>query len=413
MANQYKKITDLPSMTSGDVDNSTDLLAIVDVSEDETKASTLDTFIISTLNGGTFIGSFSGSFQGDGSGITGVESEWDGSHLGDASITGSFIISGSGTTINLTEVENGVSGSFFGIFSGSFYGDGSGLTGLTADTASYVLSSNVEGPLGMNSILSASYAVSSSSTISSSYAISSSSTISSSYAISSSSTISSSYALTASYYDGPSGVFTQTGSFYATTNDLQVTGSFNIDTPSSEQLIVSGNMDVGGRLDNSGSIVYELGPSLEAGANGRNFLNGEIGGFTDPNAIYQSGSNTYLYEQQGWSTTTNTYNQMDISPFTGSEYVGQCIRVWYKDFNDSDDAEQSLFRFRRGSGVTWDLNNLTISAGDTVDIQAQNPISGSYNTNIGIFYGGSGSMCEIYCIGENEYFAVSTGIPNP
>jgi hypothetical protein len=61
---------------------------------------------------------FSGSFVGDGSGLTGVTAEWDGSHLGDASITGSLTVTG------------GVSGSF----SGSFVGDGSGLTGISTDT---------------------------------------------------------------------------------------------------------------------------------------------------------------------------------------------------------------------------------------------------------------------------------------
>jgi len=59
---------------------------------------------------------FSGSFVGDGSGITGVTAEWDGSHFGNASITGSLTVTG------------GVSGSF----SGSYVGDGSQLTGIVA-----------------------------------------------------------------------------------------------------------------------------------------------------------------------------------------------------------------------------------------------------------------------------------------
>jgi hypothetical protein len=49
-----------------------------------------------------------------------------------------------------------------GSFTGSFKGDGSQLTGVPtgiATTASYVTSSGVNGPLGMNSILSASFAV--------------------------------------------------------------------------------------------------------------------------------------------------------------------------------------------------------------------------------------------------------------
>jgi len=388
--------------TINEITSSEDVLMIMDASDTETKQiliSEFNTAVQSNIN--VLSGSFLGDFQGDGSNLTGVTGEWDGSHLGDASITGSFTVSGSNSLVDFSNVEGGVSGSFSGSYSGSFNGDGSGLFNITIESASYIQSTGVDGPYGMDSILSASYAVSSSYTISSSYAVSSSSTISSSYA------------LTASYYDGPSGVFTQTGSFYATTNDLQVTGSFDVDTPSSEQLTVSGNMDIGGRLDNSGSIVYELGPSLEAGALERNFLNGEIGGFTDPNAIYQSGSNTYLYEQQNWDNIFDR-NQMDISPFTGSEYVGQCIRVWYQDFNNSNNTEQSLFRFRRGSGVTWDLNNLTISAGNAVDIQAQNPISGSTILNGSTYYyGGSGSMCEIYCVGEDEYFAVSTGIQIP
>ena len=399
MANQYKKITDLPSMVSGDVDNSTDLLAIVDISEDETKASTLDTFIISTLNGGTFIGSFSGSFTGDGSGITGVESEWDGSHLGDASITGSFIISGSGTTINFIEVENGVSGSFYGVFSGSFEGDGSGLTGLTAETASYILSSNVDGPHGMDSILTASHAVYTPLALSSSYAISSSQATTSSNA------------LTASYsLGGGSGIWTDEGTYYTTTNDLQVTGSFDVDTPSSEQLIVSGNMGVEGRLTNSGSIVNELGPPLEAGIATTTFLNGDVGGWKNvstSSSVLLSGSNTYLYNNKDWSTANNQHNQMDISPFTGSEYVGQYIKVWYNSANVGNDNEQACFRFKRGN--SYSFNGQSISPSSTITIAAYTPLSGSF-TSVSPF-GASGSMLEIYCVGEDEYFAVSTGIP--
>lgn len=67
------------------------------------------------------------SFVGDGSSLTGVTAEWDGSHNGDASITGSLTVSGSSAVVDFTDVA-AVSGS---TFSGSFVGDGSGLTGLT------------------------------------------------------------------------------------------------------------------------------------------------------------------------------------------------------------------------------------------------------------------------------------------
>ena len=61
-------------------------------------------------------GSFSGSFVGDGSGLTGITAEWDGSHLGNASITGSLILSASsGTTSNTLQIgKNGYEHFIFG-----------------------------------------------------------------------------------------------------------------------------------------------------------------------------------------------------------------------------------------------------------------------------------------------------------
>jgi len=82
-----------------------------------------------TFSGGVTGSSFTGSFTGDGSGLTGltVTDEWDGTRDGDASITGSLTVSGSDVIVDFTNVES-ISGS---IFSGSFVGDGSGLTGIT------------------------------------------------------------------------------------------------------------------------------------------------------------------------------------------------------------------------------------------------------------------------------------------
>ena len=66
-------------------------------------------------------------FSGDGSGLTGITAtaEWDGTRNGDASITGSLIVSSSNATIDFVNT-GGVSGSF----SGSFQGNGLGLTNL-------------------------------------------------------------------------------------------------------------------------------------------------------------------------------------------------------------------------------------------------------------------------------------------
>ena len=70
-------------------------------------------------------------FYGDGSGLTGITAvaEWDGSRNGDASITGSLVVSGSSINVDFINTT-GVSGSFSGSFEGSHSGNGSGLTNL-------------------------------------------------------------------------------------------------------------------------------------------------------------------------------------------------------------------------------------------------------------------------------------------
>ena len=54
-----------------------------------------------TMTGGV-TGSFSGSFEGDGTNLTGIVAEWDGSHNGDAEITGSLAVSGSSANLTVT-----------------------------------------------------------------------------------------------------------------------------------------------------------------------------------------------------------------------------------------------------------------------------------------------------------------------
>ena len=58
--------------------------------------------------GNKISGSFTGSFAGEGSGITGITTEWDGTHNGNAQITGSLVISGS--NIDLI-IKGGITGS--------------------------------------------------------------------------------------------------------------------------------------------------------------------------------------------------------------------------------------------------------------------------------------------------------------
>ena len=80
-----------------------------------------------TINSQVSASIFSGSYYGDGSNLTGIQ--WGGTRVGDAEITGSFTVSGSSTVVDFTGTE-AISGS---IFSGSFVGDGSGLTGVTSE----------------------------------------------------------------------------------------------------------------------------------------------------------------------------------------------------------------------------------------------------------------------------------------
>jgi hypothetical protein len=120
-----------------------------------------------------------------------------------------------GTTLNYGQLDGNFiyldekfkTGPFTGSLSGSLQGTASYATTasfvVTAQTASFITSSNVVGPFGVNSILSASY---------------SSGSTSASYALSSS------YALTASYYGGTVSAFPFTGSAVIT-GSLIVTGS--------------------------------------------------------------------------------------------------------------------------------------------------------------------------------------------
>jgi len=92
------KITGLPAATSITSD---DLVPIVDgvaTTQKATFQQVLDYVTGSTFNDLTvtsLTASVSGTLVGDGSGITGVTAEWDGTHVGDAQITGTLDVSGS------------------------------------------------------------------------------------------------------------------------------------------------------------------------------------------------------------------------------------------------------------------------------------------------------------------------------
>jgi hypothetical protein len=127
-------------------------------------------------------GSYTGSFTGNGSGLTGITAEWDGSHTGDASITGSLVVA---NTVTAT----------------TFIGDGSGITGIvspTAITATFAVSASYTETVGFaSSSISASFAENSNTA---SIATSASFATTASYY--GGNVISASFASTASYYNG-------------------------------------------------------------------------------------------------------------------------------------------------------------------------------------------------------------------
>jgi len=81
----------------------------------------------------TATGSFSGSFVGNGAGITGVTGEWDGTLNGNAQITGSLIVTAAVSASSFSGSFSGSGVNVFGIISSSF-----ATSASLAQTASFV-----------------------------------------------------------------------------------------------------------------------------------------------------------------------------------------------------------------------------------------------------------------------------------
>ena len=153
---------------------------------------------------------FSGSYQGDGSRLTGITSSYitgsgvDGPYGPNSVVSSSYALTSSYS--NFAQVASSSLVSDFTLtadsstsasysITASFAQTASHVLG-TVETASFVTASNVYGPYGSNSIISASFASSSFSAISSSFAIDALSSITASYALEAAT---SSVAITASY----------------------------------------------------------------------------------------------------------------------------------------------------------------------------------------------------------------------
>ena len=135
-----------------------------------------------------------------------------GSTIIDSTITSSTIIDTIITSSTLVEVIGS------GSFSGSFVGDGSQLTDVTA---SYITSSNVDGPYGFDSIVSSSYAVTAS------YALNGSGN-----------SVTASYALTASYLEG----LVESSSFATTASYVKMADAYKENFTNVNSITVTHNI---------------------------------------------------------------------------------------------------------------------------------------------------------------------------
>ena len=187
-------------------------------------------------------GSFSGSFEGDGSGLTGLPSSAVTSYTNAGnnrvitSITTGEINSEAnllfnGSILDITgslRVLNSISGSEI---SGSFFGDGSGLTGVGSSGifaktgSSYNTTNDLEITGSLNVSLTGSFGRVYGSTISGSF-------------VGDGSGLSG---------VGGGGIFAQTGSSYNTTNNLEITGS----------LTTTGDVTVGGTLTELSALRFK------------------------------------------------------------------------------------------------------------------------------------------------------------
>jgi hypothetical protein len=168
----------------------------------------------STLLVTTASGHFSGSYSGDGSGLTGVSGfPFTGSA---ATVSGSLIVTGSTALAFRVSGSSTFTGSVFvsGTVSGSFIGDGSNLTGVDAFPFTGSAAA-VSGSLIVTGSTALALRVTGSSAFTGSVFVSG--TVSGSF-------VGDGSGLTDLAGGGP---FAQTGSFFATSNNIQITGSLN------------------------------------------------------------------------------------------------------------------------------------------------------------------------------------------
>jgi hypothetical protein len=287
-------------------------------------------------------------------------------------------------------------------------------------SSSYIQSSNVYGPLGANSVVSASYALSASveiiKEVSSSYA----DTASVALDAVESGTVSlntltftkgngSTFDLTVNTGSGGSGIFEQTGSYYATTNDLQVTGSINATSiTSSFKGDLVGTASIATTAINANSASYVAAAdrtsiwSVTSGGGVYKFAGNGFTGIEDAPALYltrgekyrfsvnASGHPFYIQTSAGAYNASNVYNDGVTNAGTQNGNV---------DWNVQFDAPTKLYY----------VCSIHSGMGNVIYIQDPTNATGSFSGSFTGDLTGTATSAS-YAIGGNIDGAVTSSI---
>ena len=336
-------------------------------------------------------------------------------YTGSAIISGSLIVTGSSFftgSINANSITSSFQGDLVGTASiattainatSASYVIGGNVSGAVTSSisASYIQSSNIYGPLGANSVVSASYALSASveiiKEVSSSYA----DTASVALDAVESGTVSlntltftrgngSTFDLTVDTGSGGSGIFEQTGSYYATTNDLQVTGSINATSITSSFSgsftgDLTGTASIATTAINANTASYVVTAQTASYVIGAN-VDGAV--TSSISASYIQSSNVYgpLGANSVVSASYALSASVEIIKEVSSSYAETASVAL--DAVESGTVSLNTLTFTKGNGSTFDLTVDTGSAGSGAGF----PFSGSAVITGSLVVSGSGAI---------------------
>lgn len=304
----------------------------------------------------------------------------------------SFAITASYATYVSGTVANAVSAAYADTASWS----------INAFTASFVTASDVYGPFGSNSILSASYAVSSSNSVSASYSFSSSYALSSSFSDQSLSSSFATNAATASSADdfvvrgsltGSDALFTGTITAqrlnvqYITASTEFITGSTKFGTQITDTHQFTGSVSISGSLSVNGTL--NATSSFAVNALTASFV-------TASNVYGPFGSNSIV--SSSYALTASFALNAGVSdpfPYTGSAIISGSLKITGSFSTDRDISVNSI-TLGRGAGNI--ASNVALGSGSLA--------SNTYGTNnvaVGnnSLYSNTGGNCNV-AIGSNS-----------